>query len=124
MIFISTQKKDKALQALLSCGTLQEAAELAGVAPRSIYTWLREDPAFRSAYDNMKSSCLQNIADKTASNAAAAVDTLKTIMSDDSNTAGARTNAARILLDNYVRLVELVDFEQRLSAVEESLSNR
>ena len=102
--------------------TLQDAADKAGVATRSIYTWLREDPAFRTAYKDMRSSSLQAVADQTAANVLEAINTLKEIMTDKEERAGARITAARVLLENYIRLTELIDFEARLTAIEEQIS--
>ena len=107
---------------MMICSTITEAAEQAGCTPRSIYTWLREDPAFRSAYNEMKGARLRAVSDETAANAFAAINTLKEIMNDPEERAGARLTAARILLDNYVRMTELSDFEQRLTQIEETLA--
>lgn len=108
----------------MDSATLTEAAEKAGTTPRSIYTWLRTDAAFREAYNTMRANRLQAVADLTAANASEAISTLKEIMADKDERAGARITAARILLDAYLRLTELTDFEIRLSAIEETLSER
>lgn len=118
----TTPKQDKAIACLLACGTLGEAAKAADVSPRSIYKWLREDPAFIEAYRENRSVMLQLVANETAATAAAAVSTLKEIMNDEEERAGARITAARVLLDAYFKLTELSDFEQRLSAIEEKLA--
>lgn len=106
----------------MTSSTLQDAAESAGVTTRSIYNWLREDAAFRTAYQDMRASSLQAVADKTAANVLEAVDTLSAIMRDKEERAGARITAARVLIENYVRLSELIDFEARLTAIEEQIA--
>ena len=110
--------KDRALTALLSSRSITAAAAKAEVSERSIYTWLREDIEFRTAYQDMRRASLQAASEKIAGSIDEAVSTLSEIMTDDTEKANARVSAAKAILDNFFRVSELVDFDERLSEIE------
>lgn len=114
--------KDRALTALLSSRSITAAAEKAGVSERSIYTWLREDIEFRTAYQDMRRASLQAASEKIAGSIDEAVSTLSEIMTDDTEKANARVSAAKAILDNFFRVSELVDFDERLSEIERQIN--
>lgn len=117
-----TPKKDRALEALSTSRTLAEASQKAGVSVRSIYNWLREDPGFKDAYNMMRSESMQLVADAVSQRTLEAVEVLAEIMRDKNMPATVRVRSAGIILDRYLRLSELVDFDVRISALEEILS--
>ncbi len=114
--------KDRALTALLSSRSITAAAEKAGVSERSIYTWLREDIEFRTAYQDMRRASLQAASEKIAGSIDEAVSTLSEIMTDNTEKANARVSAAKAILDNFFRVSELVDFDERLSEIERQIN--
>lgn len=102
--------------------SLNEASQIAGVPIRTLYSWLHEDTDFMNQYKQMKRESLRAVTDQISEKAVEAVQVLADIMGDPEEKAGARVTSARTILDNYIRLTELTDFEERLSAVEEKLS--
>ena len=113
--------KDRALSALVSSTSIRQAAQIAGVSERSIYTWLRTDSEFQAAYRDIRADSLQTIADAISEKSIEAVEVLSTVMMDENASAGTRIRAAQTILETNLRLMEILDFEQRLTAVEEKL---
>lgn len=118
-----TPNKAKALEALVTSRTLAEASQKSGVSERSLYSWLRDDSDFRGIYDRMRSESLQMVSDKVSQKVMDAIEVLVKIMQDPNISPSVRVRSAGIILDNYLRLSELTDFDLRLTAIEEKLKN-
>lgn len=107
--------------ALMQSRSLSEASQISGVPIRTLYSWLHEDTEFMNQYQQMKRESLQAVTDEISQKAVEAVQVLAEIMGDPEEKAGARVTSARTILDNYIKLTELTDIEQRLTAIEEKL---
>ncbi len=90
---------EEIIAALLNSGSIQQAAEAAGIAPRTIYDRMgtRE---FRAAYIAAKSDIIRQAVFSMCGNIAAAVNVIIGIMNNEENPAGTRLAAAKLLLDN------------------------
>ena len=90
---------EEIIAALLNSGSIQQAAEAAGIAPRTIYDRMgtRE---FRAAYSAAKSDIIRQAVFSMCGNIAAAVNVIIGIMNNEENPAGTRLAAAKLLLDN------------------------
>ena len=99
-------KQEPALVALMGARTLDDAAARAEVGQRTLRRWLQQD-AFRRPSGVCAgmpwvtaTSHLQNVAWE-------AVEALRSILTDNAAPPGARVSAARTLLDQAQRAVEL-----------------
>ena len=99
-------KKDKALEALLSANTLTEAAEIAGISRKTLYSYIHSDPAFLLKYRDCKRELLRKISDKISDSALQAIDTILDIMNDSESP--QRLQSAVKFLELFVkfRLIE------------------
>src|SRR5215213_5973503 len=51
-------KQEKAVAALIVSKTIEEAAERAGVSPKTLYRWRTEDPLFATAWHSARREAL------------------------------------------------------------------
>lgn len=107
-------KKEKAISdeqiisALLSLGTVQDAAESLQIAPRTIYD-RRRHPDFQAAYQDAKNEIIRKAVYEINRRLSEAVDTVTAIMSDQNVNAATRLQAAQTILNNAQK------FSERLS---------
>src|SRR5271168_1659767 len=112
-------KKEGAILALLSQRSIEDAARVAGVGPRTLYRWLK-GPAFDAAYrDGKRAAFSQSIA-RLHQMASAAVTTLGKAMVDPSTPPATKVRAADSILDHTTKAIELEDLEARLAELERS----
>ncbi len=109
-----TEKQRRAIGALLTTRTVEQAAADAGVGERTLYRWL-DDRNFRAAVTEASRQCLAETIGRPRAVAGDAVEVLRAALSDDST--AHRIRAASILLDLAVR-VEVDDLGQRIAALE------
>ena len=76
-----TPKQYRALQALLTCKTREEAAAQAGIAPRTLRSYF-EDPEFQKQYKKAFGNLVEDATRQAQQTIAPALDTLKEIMQD------------------------------------------
>jgi hypothetical protein len=117
MADILTGKQLRAIDALMTGATIADAATAAGVGLRTLYRW-RTMPIFRRELQTRASDSLEDTARAMTATMSDAPATIAAIMSDDTMPAGVRLNAAKIALENGLRLMELTQLMQRLEALE------
>lgn len=108
-----TPTKEKAIAALLTCKTKAQAAAQAGISPRTLRSYF-EDPEFVSAYRDAFGSLVEDATRQAQQTISPALDTLKEIMQDKSETGPARVSAARAAIEYALRLTEANDIVQQL----------
>ena len=113
----TTPRKEKALQALLTCRTKGEAAKAAGIGETTMRGYLH-DPEFQERYREAFNNLLQNATRKAQQSIEPAIDTLREIMEDKSAGAQARILAARSSLEYAIRLTDQLDILGRIEALE------
>lgn len=89
------------IRALLGGSTWPEAAEQAGCS-RATVARRMADPEFRGELTRRQADARNEVERRLVAVATSAVDTLTTILSDDSQPAAARVMAARTVLDRVV----------------------
>ena len=114
-----TPRQARAIEALLTAPTIDQAAESAGVARRTIYRWL-DDAGFRAALSAAEGKNLDRVTRRLLLLADKALNALESVL-DDPRQAGAGNKrlAAQAVLDQVVKLRELRNVEQRLASLEE-----
>lgn len=114
-----TGKQKRALAALLSAPTKREAALIAGISYPTLRRWITQDADFRREYEAELAALLECAAAQVRHGMLDAITTLRRIVADDEAPQSTRVAASKVILDSGLRLVEAVDFEARLSALEE-----
>ena len=113
--------KEQALAALLTCPTIREAARKCGIAERTINGYIREDTEFRRAYEEHRQAIVREASERMTNHLTVAIDTLTEIMTDKETNAATRVSAARILIEQGMKLVEVTDVLQQLQDIKASI---
>lgn len=111
-----TPGKQKALAALLTHKTKQEAAQAAGITPRTMSTYLA-DPEFQRAYAAAFRGLVTDATREAQATLSPAICVLKSIMEDEEESSSGRIAAARSLLEYGLRLTEFNDILQELQTI-------
>ena len=111
-------KQRKAIQELLSSGSLTAAAKNAGVSRETLYRWARQ-AAFKAALTEAESEALDTLARGLLALSEGALETLRGSMAGADIPAGVKLRAADIALARLLQVRELVTLEERVSRLEE-----
>lgn len=98
-------------------GSIESAAEAAGVPRRTAYTWL-ERADFRIALDQAEGRTIDGIARRTVSSLTEAERLYTTFVADESRDDAIRLKAAQQLTDLALRLWEARHVSRRLDELE------
>ena len=109
------RKQEQAIAALLSETTIAAAAEHARVNEATLYRWLKL-PAFKAAYRAARRDVVEKATAQLQNASWAASGTLLRLLNSSSDS--VRLRAAMAILDQANKGVEMLDFEERLSALE------
>lgn len=113
-----TPKQQKALAALLTYPTHEKAAEAAGITSRTLRQYL-QDHEFQEAYVAAVRNMVDEATRQAQSSLSPALATLKEITEDTAQTATARIQAARSLLEYGLKLTEITDILRALEGGED-----
>ena len=116
-----TRKQEQAIAALLSEATVGAAAEKADVAEATLYRWLKL-PDFRADYREARREVVEKTTALLQQSTWAAGTTLIRLLGSPSD--AIRLRAAQTILDQANKGLELIDFEERLAALEEQAEQR
>lgn len=108
---------DKLLSALITEGSVSQAAQKCGLHRDTIYKRLA-DPAFRAVYDATQGAILAGVTAYIGNSLDRAVETLTAILDDVTASPGVKVSAADSLLRHGLRYVEIAQLEARISALE------
>lgn len=111
-----TPAKEKALSALLTNKTKQDAARAAGITSRTLTTYL-SDPEFQAAYAKAFQKLVTDATREAQATLSPAICVLRAIMEDEEESSSARIAAARTLLEYGLRLTEFNDILQELQTI-------
>jgi len=114
---ILTGPQRKAITALLAAKSIPQAALDAGVSERTLYRWLQV-PAFRDALVQAEGQVIGAVTRRLVGYADHALTVMVTVMADKTNSPATRLRAAQAILDSMLRLRELRNLEDRISALE------
>lgn len=113
-----TAAQEKAISALLSSVTVEAAAKKAGISDRTLHRWLKE-PEFRQAYLAARRMVMEQAVGTLQRASLGAVETL--VRNLKCGAPSVEVSAARAILEAGFKGVEMLEFEERLAAVEASL---
>lgn len=117
---MENERKKRALQALLTCTSLAEAARKAGISDRTLYNYLHNDQEFTEAYAAERARLVSAAADALKKNAIPAIQTLRKIVDDSEAPPAVRVQACRTILEYTLKTTEINDIMQRLEALEKA----
>ena len=106
---------EEIVAALLNSGSIQQAAEAAGIAPRTIYDRMGTRD-FRAVYSAAKSDVIRQAVFSMCGNIATAVNVIIGIMNNEENPAGTRLSAAKLLLDNAGKFTDRLSEADKTTA--------
>lgn len=112
-----TQKQNRALIALLTQPTREEAAKAAGITSKTLRGYL-EDPEFQAAYKTALAELLEDATTQAKQSLNPALTALREITEDGGQQAQARVSAARSLLEYSLKLTEQTDILEKLRELE------
>jgi len=114
-------QRRRAIEALVSGASRSAAAAAAGVAERTLRRWACSDDfaaALRAAYDESFTDALRVLRGAAID----AVRALREVASDRDAPPAARVGAARAILEEGRKAIELDETESRLAALEHQLA--
>lgn len=115
-----TVNQTKALNALVSNATVEEASEACGLSKRTIYRYLQE-PEFITAFYNAQGLLLTNAVRGLSVLSQAAVETIEDILNDESSKPHHRLKASEMIFSYLLKLRTAQTLERRVKELEERL---
>ena len=106
---------EEIIAALLQSGSIAQAAELTGIGQRTIYDRMGTRD-FKAAYSAAKSDIVRAAVLTMNRSLAAAVEVVTGIMNDDSNNAGTRLQAAKMIIENAAKFSDRMAAEDKATA--------
>lgn len=116
-----TANKQRALTALLTSKTRVEAAEKAGLDPRTLRRYFETDREFAEAYRRELSKLIDDAAAQAKLALSPTLSTLQDITADTDQPGNVRVSAGRAVLEFALRLIEQADVVSKLDALEGQL---
>lgn len=111
-----TIKQLKALESLLTDGTVQQAAQAAGVSRKTVYAWLGQ-PLFAAELRKLEGELLQSMGRRLLALGEAAHDAVQDGL-DRNEKISTRLRAAQLVYEHGSRLSELIQIVSRIEALE------
>lgn len=108
---------DPAIQALLLHATREKAAAAAGVDPATLYRWMK-NPEFQRVLLEARREVFGLAMGRLQEASHTAVDTLITIMNDAEGPVGSRVQAAKCVLEQSRKSLELDDLKTQVAELE------
>src|SRR4051812_4914883 len=115
------RREEAAISALLACPTLDTAAQQAGISESTLRGWLR-DPAFQARYREARRQVVEQAVSALQQAAGQAVETLRRSLT--CGVPSAEIVAAKAILDQTFRGMEVLDLAGRIEQLEARLGER
>jgi DNA-binding MurR/RpiR family transcriptional regulator len=107
-----------AIAALLSTRTVRGAAVKCKLSEATLYRLL-QDQGFKAKYRAARRELVENTITQLQRDGTDAAAALREIVKDKKTAAGVRVSAARVILEQGIKAVELVDLVERVERLEE-----
>ena len=117
-----TDKMIKAIPHLISAKTCMEGCKKARIAPKTYYTWLK-NPLFKDELKQHRDSLIEESMELLKGHIMAAVETLGDLLTTTESDSLKR-HLAKDIIDYVIKSRELEDIEQRVSLLEDRITNR
>jgi hypothetical protein len=117
-----TRKMNDFILVLMSTGTLDEAADAAGISSITARRWYRMD-VVKAELKRLQNEVTGHSLTQLKLGISEAVTVLRNVMTDSETPPSARVSAAKTMLDGAFRAVETTDILERLEALEAGMEN-
>lgn len=114
---MSIERDTRLVSILIASPTIKQAAKTAGISERRIYQRLQEPEFSRLYYKACSNSLRQATAELQKANTSA-INALVNIAGDKKQPSAARVTACRTILEYSLRLTEITELQERISALE------
>jgi hypothetical protein len=115
-----TPKQERALVALLDCGEVKAAAKAAGINEATLWRWLHLSE-FQSRYRAARRQLVETAIAQLQSDCTIAARVLREVAEDRDAPASSRVAAARAILEQSTGGIELMDLQERIEQLEQTL---
>ena len=115
-----SRKKEEAIAALLSQRSIEEAAKVLGISPKTLRRWL-QIPEFQDAYREARCEVVYQTVARMQQNTGAACIVMLKLMADPKESSAIKLKAAAYILNYSLKGLEMdviVDLEARLCELE------
>ena len=119
-----TPRQKKAIVALLSSSSVNQAAESAKIGARTIYRWLSTDDNFVNELHLAQTKAIDQAVRRLVGQLDANIETMKSIRDDLSLHPSVRLRAARSLEIALLRWWEVRDVDERITRLEDLLKDQ
>lgn len=111
-------KHDAAIAALLSTRTVRDAAKKCKLSETTLYRLL-QTPDFKTKFRAARRELVEATTAQLQQDGADAAKALREIVNNKKAPASVRVSAAKVILEQGIKAVELVDLSERLDRLEE-----
>lgn len=112
-----TGRKKKALEAIILCKTRKEAAEMAGIDRKTLWSYM-QDEEFKAAYNAHFTELMEEATQQARQYISPVLASLHEISTDKEANRTERISAGRALLQYTLELGRQTDFAARLAEME------
>ena len=112
-----TAKQEIAIAGLIAHNIIKDAAAASGVSEVSLWRWMKQ-PEFKKAYMEARWNAVQQAITTLQHSTSIAAAVLHKIAEDESIDPRCRVYAARAILQNAFKGIDLEDQEQRIAELE------
>lgn len=113
-----TTKQERALEALLQGNSQRDSAEIAGITPRTLRRWCREDEQFIAELELRSHSLLSRATIQLGGALEMSADLLRAVLSNEDLPVSIRIRSANLIFRNYFKFFELQSIDQRIARIE------
>lgn len=110
-------KRDKAIMALLMQPTIQEAAKSIGISDTTLWRWMQEEE-FSTQYKEAKQLAFNQAMGRLQQVSSIAVDTLQSVMEDETAPPSSRVSAAKTVLELSHKSFEIQELAEKIAELE------
>jgi transposase-like protein len=111
------RKQDDAIAALMTCASVEKAAEAIGVHPNTLRRWMTL-PEFHAAYNQARREAVRQANARLQQNSGVAATVLLKTMADATTPAAVKVKAAECVLERASKSLEEDDLEVRVTQLE------
>lgn len=115
-------KEDRLILALLSTGSIREAASVAGISERTAYSKLKK-PEFQRKYEQARLELIRSAMGYAQAAMTDAISKARSILDNPESSPQTILNAADMLIRNACRLSESYNYGVRIEALEKAVNN-
>lgn len=113
-----SRKQELAILALITEGSIKDAAKKAGIGETTLYRWMQEEE-FNKQYREAKALTVSHVTARLRHSMTSAVDTLIEISENREAQPMARVVASKTLLEYGFEAHKMEDLQQRIEQLEE-----